>query len=1469
MKRKSNTPTDATKPGLRAKTGLKRQRPGGGGKKTSAAAREWQTTFDATSDAIWVLDKEQRVVRSNKMAEQMLQRPSRDLIGKHCWEIMHATTGSIAECPLQRTRKNLRRESMELQVGERWIKVTCDPILDAAGRYGGAVHIMSDITARKRAEDAREAMFQRQQGINQLQQSLLAPAALEDKLKRITDGIVQLFEADFCRIWVIKSGDLCKDGCVHAETKKGPHACRFRKQCLHLMASSSRCTHIDGKDHRRVPLSAHNIGLIASGEEHKFLTNDASNDPRVHNHGWVREMGLVSFAGYQLRIPGGEALGVLALFARHPILPAEDAALDGLSSSIAQVIQQARAEEALRESEAELQLSFEAGQLGNWSWDIVTGEVKWSERCKALYGLPPDAVMSYDRFLQAVHPEDREKVDAALKKAIETRTDYDVEKRIVWPDGSVHWTATRGRVFCNTAGKPVRVLGVTFDITERKKMEQKLGASEQMFRSMVENSHAGIYISDDAFRFTYVNDELCALLGYSRDELIGSDIRRHVAEETLAVIEDRYLRRQQGEDVPSWYEICLLNKDGSKLFVMSSAFTVREPSGRVKTIGQILDITGRKRMEKTLQSTQDLLNDVGRIAQVGGWKMDMIAQKATWTLGTYDIIEMAPGQPIPSPDDHLNYYLPEYQPLFTEAVQALAEDDTPMDFEAQLRTAKGNVKWCHVIGRAIREGGKVVEVYGTLQDITERKRAEETMERERNLLRTLIDHIPDAIYVRDTANRFVLANETVAKRMGAASPADLIGKTDADFYPPEQAAHFAALDREVFAGRTLVNFEEDVVHLDGKRRFILGTKVPLKDAQGEVTALVGIGRDITERKQAEETLERERNLLRTLIDHIPDAIYVRDMANRFVLANKTMARRMGAASPADLIGKTDADFYPPEQAARFGAADREVFAGHALVNFEEDIIHLDGKRRIILTTKVPLRDAQGTVTALVGIARNITERKRVEEALRESEQKYRELVQNANSIILRMDPQGRVNFINEYAQRFFGYSAEEILGRSVVGTIVPETDSTGRDLAQMIQEIAKYPERYATNENENTRRNGERVWVAWTNKLVRAANGEVAEILCIGNDMTERKRIEEALATSERRFRDIANHAQEWIWEVDAEGKYTYASQVIEKVLGYTSEEVLQKHFYDSFHPDDRESLKTVALAAFAAKQPFRELINRNVHKNGQTVWLATSGIPLLDEKGNLLGYRGVDTDITERKRAEEALATSEKRFRDVADHAQECIWEIDAEGRYTYVSQTIERILGYTPEEVLQKNYHDFFHPDDRDSLKVAARAFFAQKQPFRGLIDRNVHKNGQTVWFASSGIPLLDEKGNLLGYRGVSMDITERKQAEEALRESRRALFTLMSNLPGMAYRCCNDRNWTMEFVSQGALALTGYTADELMQSTRISYAQVIHPDDRDAVWDAVQAALQARQSFQMVYRIVTATGVENWVWEKGQGV
>ena len=159
-------------------------------------------------------------------------------------------------------------------------------------------------------------LLTRQQAINELQTVALGAGPPEGKTQKVTDGIMRIFDADFCRVWLIRPGDLCQGKCVHAEASDEPHACRYRERCLHLLASSGRYTHVNGQAHRRVPFGCYKIGRIASGEDHKFLTNDAANDPRDHSAAGARA-GTVSFAGYQIRVPGGDTLGVLGLPAKH------------------------------------------------------------------------------------------------------------------------------------------------------------------------------------------------------------------------------------------------------------------------------------------------------------------------------------------------------------------------------------------------------------------------------------------------------------------------------------------------------------------------------------------------------------------------------------------------------------------------------------------------------------------------------------------------------------------------------------------------------------------------------------------------------------------------------------------------------------------------------------------------------------------------------------------------------------------------------------------------------------------------------------------------------------------------------------------------------------------------------------------------------------------------------------------------
>ena len=194
----------------------------------------------------------------------------------------------------------------------------------------------------------REKAQERIEHLNHLQEDLFNPERFDEKLKHITDGIVDIFDAYFARIWIIKPGDLCESGCFHAQVTEGPHVCRYRNLCLRLVTSSGCYTHLDGKVHRRIPFGCYKIGRIASGEEYKFITNSVTHDSNVHNHKWAREHGLVSFAGYQLHSTTGRPIGVLALFSKHVLSPEDEGLLEGLANTTTRVIQTAEAEDELK-----------------------------------------------------------------------------------------------------------------------------------------------------------------------------------------------------------------------------------------------------------------------------------------------------------------------------------------------------------------------------------------------------------------------------------------------------------------------------------------------------------------------------------------------------------------------------------------------------------------------------------------------------------------------------------------------------------------------------------------------------------------------------------------------------------------------------------------------------------------------------------------------------------------------------------------------------------------------------------------------------------------------------------------------------------------------------------------------------------------------------------------------------------------
>ncbi len=297
-------------------------------------------------------------------------------------------------------------------------------------------------------------------------------------------------------------------------------------------------------------------------------------------------------------------------------------------------------------------------------------------------------------------------------------------------------------------------------------------------------------------------------------------------------------------------------------------------------------------------------------------------------------------------------------------------------------------------------------------------------------LQAMLDNVPDRIYFKDAQCRFVQCNQAVARRLNVESPEQVIGKTDFDFYPAAKAEEFHQDEQKLIkTGIPLLNKIEQLVKPGGEVSWASVTKTPLRGLDGKITGLVGISRDITELKQAEEDLRqsrdelekrvaertaelseknaalqkqiaereraedalaKERLVLRTLIDNLPEGIYAKDTAGRKTLSNPADLKHLRCKIEAEALGKNDFDLYPNEIAEKFWADDLKVLQGDPVLKREEFFTDEHGRKRWLLTNKLPMRDAGGKIVGLVGIGSDITELKQAQETLRESEEKLRQ-----------------------------------------------------------------------------------------------------------------------------------------------------------------------------------------------------------------------------------------------------------------------------------------------------------------------------------------------------------------------------------------------------------------------------------------------------------------------------------------------
>jgi diguanylate cyclase (GGDEF)-like protein/PAS domain S-box-containing protein len=504
------------------------------------------------------------------------------------------------------------------------------------------------------------------------------------------------------------------------------------------------------------------------------------------------------------------------------------------------------------------------------------------------------------------------------------------------------------------------------------------------------------------------------------------------------------------------------------------------------------------------------------------------------------------------------------------------------------------------------------------------------------LLRTLVATLPDRVYVKDTEGRYVLNNFAHARALGAVRPEDAAGKSDFDFYPEEVAERHRADEQEIIqSGRPLVNREQPSVDREGNRRWYSTTKVPLRDGNSGIVGLLGMTRDITERKEAEEELHGLQREHEELVDSV-DAIIWKGNARplRFTFVSHQAQTILGypverwTAEPSFWR-----DHIHPEDREWAVTFCRKAIDDKKSHSFEYRMIDADGDV-VWLRDIVHVAVESGVPTQLFGVMIDITERKETERKLRESEERFRSLVQNASDLITILEKDGTIRYESPATERILGYRPEERIGKNAFDYLHPDdADRAKATFADALDNPAEVrpPVEFRLYHKDGSWRHME---TTRTNLLQDPA---VMGVVANSRDVTERKEAEKALRESEERFRSAFEDSPIGVALVDLDGRRFRLNRALCEMLGYSEDELLCAYL-EHVHPDDREISSEHLHRLLKEGSGNYTLERRYLHADEHVVWNLTSVSLIQDSRGEPSHLVCLHQDITERKELEERL---------------------------------------------------------------------------------------------------------------------------------------------------------------------------------------------------------------------------------------
>ncbi|WP_440945287.1 PAS domain S-box protein [Methanosarcina sp. T3] len=962
----------------------------------------------------------------------------------------------------------------------------------------------------------------------------------------------------------------------------------------------------------------------------------------------------------------------------------------------------------------------------------------------------------------------------------------------------------------DSEGKLIGSIYVARDINERKKVEERLKESEEKYRNIVETANEGILIVDAETRITYANEKITEMLGYSPEELIGRSSWNFADEEGKDILKLNMEKRRQG--INQVYEFKLICKDGSPLWVLISAKALFNKEGKFTgSLAMFTDITERKRVEEALRQSEQRVR----------LKLESILSPAreVANLELADIVDFQAIQSLMNEFYRLAHIPMSLIDLKGNILVSVGWQDICTEFHrVNPETCRHCIESDTKLSAGVAPGEfKLYRCKNNMWDIA----------------------TPIVVGRQHVGNifsgQFFFEDETLDYELFRAQ---------ARKYGFNEEEYIAALEKVPRLSREAVDtsmaFFMKLANMFSKLSY---SNIKLARSLAEHDALVGALRESEKREQARS------DELEAVLDAVPVAVFiahdpqVRQLTgNRLsyewlrvpVGTNFSKSAPEGERPEMFELFKDGREIPPENMPSQMAAAGREI------KDCELDIVSADGEIRHVLGNARPLLDEQGNPRGSVSAFVDITGRKKAEEAIRLSNSYNRSLIEASLDPLVTIGRDGKITDVNGATELITGYHRKELIGTDFSDYFTePEKARAGYQQVFTHGEVRDYP-------LEIQHKDGFITPVLYNASVYEDENGEVIGVFAAARDITERKKAEKALRKAhenleekvkertaeleeaynslmekEKRLSEAQKIAHIGNWEWDIETDEAYWSEEMYRIFGLSPQESapLYDEFLSYVHPDDREDMDNAHKNVLSGKSfniEFRIVLTneeeRTVHMQSRVIF---------NEKNLPVRLKGIVQDITERKEAEEKI----RILADVVESSNDAIVTESLEGIVTSWNKGAEQIYGYPAEEILGKNV-SIIEPDN---LRGEVNQFIGkikQGEKIKNYETLRLKKDGATINVSLTISPVFDSYGKLVAISAITRDITESKQAEEALRESEARLRRFYeSNILGVFYY---NLDGSVIDANNKLLEIVGYTHEDL-QAGRVNWNKMTPPEYR----------------------------------------